>query len=224
MTRRSIPGLAASAVSLAACFGALAWQDRKAPAPPAPTTQPAQSRPDPAKGAAPVGDEQSARAMDAATPGAAHKRLAKLSGDWEIVTRIVPPGATEEDGMETKGRCNMRIELDGRFVHETGVGEMMGVPTRDFKLWGFNNGSGKYEGVWTWTFSTGLLYVNGESKDDGKTIEWLAHYDDQDGKRQEFRILTTFKDDDHFSQKIYGGKMPDGSPGPTMYVSYSRKK
>ena len=74
------------------------------------------------------------------------------------------------------------------------------------------------------TLSTGLLHMDGESKDDGRTIEWNAWYDDETGKRAEFKVKTAIADDDHFTHTMFGGKLADGSPGPTMTASYSRKK
>jgi len=114
--------------------------------------------------------------------------------------------------------------LDGRFLHENGAGDMQGQTVRSFKVWGYDNNTKKYEGTWTWTLSTGLLHVSGESKDGGKTIDSNAWYTDEGGKKAEFKVQHTFTDDDHFSIKMYGGKMPDGSAGPTMTSKFTRKK
>lgn len=181
----------------------------------------AQAKPDPAKGAAPKSEPEMEAAMAAMMPGPMHGRLTALAGDWETRSRLEMAG---QEPAESSGTATLKAELGGRFIHETGRGEMMGMPTEHFKLWGYNAGSKKFEAVWTWTMSTGLLSMVGETKDDGKSIEWKAWFDNEVGVREDFKALTTFVDDDHFTVKLYGGKMPDGTPGPTMLVEYSRKK
>ena len=159
--------------------------------------------------------------MKAMRPGPQHERLMKLAGDWTVETTMEMPGTPPE---KSSGTATLKPALDGRFIHETGAGQSMGMPTQHFKVWGYNNGSKKYEAVWSWTLGTGMLYMNGESKDDGKTIEWKAWYDNESGVREEFKATTTHTDADHFSVKLHGGKMPDGSPGPVMIANYTRKK
>jgi hypothetical protein len=189
---------------------------------PAEPAKQATTRPDTSKGAVAKAADAEAAALAAMMPGPAHARMARLAGDWSIETSMSMPGGGEPT--KSAGTASIAMALDGRFVHETGVGEMMGMPVHSFKQWGYNVGSKKYEGVWSWTLSTGLLQLAGESKDDGKTIEWRAGYDNEFGKREEFNVTMTFADDDHFTVKIHGGKMPDGSPGPVMEAKYSRKK
>lgn len=188
-------------------------QQEKKPAP--------QTQPDPSKGAAPKNDAEMDAAMAAMTPGPIHAKLAKLAGEWEVTSRFEMAG---QDPVETKGAATIKSELGGRFLHETASGEMMGMPTQEFKQWGYNNGSKKFEAVWSWTMSTGFLYMSGQSKDDGATIDWTAWYDDETGKKEEMKAQTTITDENQFKTKLFGGTMPDGSAGPTMIITYTRKK
>lgn len=165
--------------------------------------------------------EAAAAEGDATNPGSIHAKLMKLAGSWETATTFEMAG---QPATKSKGAVSIAEALDGRFVQETGSGEMEGMPVKDFKMWGYNGGSKKYEAVWTWTLSTGFLYLNGESKDGGKTIQWKAWFDNESGEREDFEATTTFTDDDHFSTKLYGGKLPVGSAGPVMLTEYSRKK
>lgn len=203
-------------------------QPEKPSQPPKPATPPAAkpdapqpAKPDPAKGAAPKNDADEAAAMASMNPGPVNEKLQKLAGQWDTVTRLEMAG---RDPAESKGAETIAGALGGRFLQETGTGQMAGMPTQSFKMWGYNNGSRKYEAVWSWTMSTGFLHMAGESKDDGKTIDWKAWFDNEIGVREEFKCLTTFTDADHFTVKIYGGTMPDGDPAPTMTTIYSRKK
>lgn len=188
---------------------------------PAQDARPAQAKPDPARGAAPKSDPAMEAAMAAMAPGPVHAKLMALSGDWETRSRLEVAG---QEPVDSPGTATLRTALGGRFIHETGQGEMMGMPTEHFKIWGYNAGSKKYEAQWSWTMSTGLLSMVGETRDDGKTIEWKAWFDNEVGVREDFKALTTFIDENHFTVKLFGGKMPDGSPGPTMLIDYTRKK
>jgi hypothetical protein len=189
-----------------------------APRPAAPSEKPA---PQPEKGK-PAGMDDKMQEMDEATKtGPEHARMARLAGNWDVVTTIegagMPPSKTNDTSTITS-------ELGGRFVHERSRGEMMGQPVESFKMWGYNNGTKKYEGVWTWTMNTSVLHVTGDSKDGGKTIDWNAWYQAKPDKREEFKVHYTFADDDHFTVKLDGGKIPDGSPGPVLTSVYTRKK
>ena len=180
-----------------------------------------QQQPDARNGAAVKNPQEMEAAMKAMMPGPIHARLNKLAGDWETLTRVEVAG---QPPSETRGTATIKSALEGRFLHETGSGEMMGMPAQHFKMWGYNNGSKRFEATWTWTLSTGFLHMEGETRDDARTINWKAWFDNETGLREEFKALTTITDDDHFSTRIYGGKMPDGSPAPTMNITYTRHK
>ena len=66
--------------------------------------------------------------------------------------------------------------------------------------------------------------MTGASEDEGKTIKFTASFENEIGVKETFNITYRMADDDHFSIVLDGGKMPDGSPGPTMETTYTRKK
>jgi hypothetical protein len=213
MTAALLAAAGASAAAFQPTSAPKSQPGGKAPQPP---IKPAQ----PPTGAPPM-DEQTQQMLKDMQPGPEHVRLQKLAGDWTTETTM--------EGMpqpvpKTAGTEKISSSLGGRFLHEQGTGEMMGMPMESFKVWGYNNGSHKYEATWTWTMSTSLLHMTGESKDGGKTIDWQAWFEGAGGKREEFKCQHAFTDDDHFTVKMYGGKMPDGTPGPTMTSVYTRKK
>lgn len=186
---------------------------------PAPTAQPERPAAPKATEPAKAADEAAAEGDD--QPGPAHARLMKLAGNWKVTVKLEMDGIPP---MESTGSMKVSAELGGRFLHERGGSEAAGQQTEEFKMWGYNNASKKYEGVWTWTLATGLLHLTGESKDDGKTIDWEAWYYNRSGNKEEFKVQHAFTDDDHFSVKLFGGKLQDGTPGPTMNISYARNK
>lgn len=204
-------------LGLAGGTWALAQPDKVSP-----PTPPAPAAPDMGDLPPGVSPEEMKKMMAAMTPGKVHARLASLAGRWAVETTITFPGP-QARVETTRGEETVSMMLDGRFVQQVGTGEMMGQPVKNFKMWGYNNGSGRYEGVWAYTMSTGLLHLGGASADDGQTIEWDAWFDNEMGVREEFKVRTTLTDADHFTVEFYGGKMPDGSEGPRMLQRYTRK-
>jgi len=159
-------------------------------------------------------------------PGPEHERLIKLAGEWDVLTTLEGPGAPPT---EATGSATFTSAIGGRFLHETGGGEMAGFDTQHFKSIGYNNGSKKYEAVWSWTMSTGFLYLSGASHDEGKSIDWEAWYDNERGERQELSARHLFVDDDHFTVELCGaataaaegGELPQA--GPRMIMNYTRR-
>jgi hypothetical protein len=165
-------------------------------------------------------EDGAAAAARAAMPGPVHKQLARLVGDYTTVTKFyVQPGATPS---ESDGTAKITSVLDGRFLMEENTGNMFGQPLKGLRYYGYNNGSKQYEGIWTYTRSTGIMTLTGKSSDDGKTINWTATYDDPRGK-QTLYVVSRQLDDDHLVVELIA-KNPDGKNGPTIETTYTRKK
>jgi hypothetical protein len=159
-------------------------------------------------------------AMKMAMPGPVHQGLARMAGEYTTARKIwMQPGGQP---MESKGTAQLKTILGGRFLHEDATSSMMGIPVQEMRLTGYNNATKRYEGLWAYTMATGMMTLNGSSKDDGKTIDWEASFTDARGK-QTMQAVTRFVDDDHFVIELIA-KMPDGSPGPHFETTYTRKK
>jgi hypothetical protein len=159
--------------------------------------------------------------LQAMRPGPVHKELARLAGDYTTLTRLeVGPGAP---AMESSGTAKLAMILDGRFLREENAGTSMGEPYYGMRLLGYNNGSKKYEGVWTYTMSTGVMSLSGTSPDGGKTIDLTASFDNEVGARQTLQVIQRRLDDDRFVVELKA-KNPDGTEGPTLETTYTRKK
>jgi hypothetical protein len=154
-------------------------------------------------------------------PGPEHAQLGKLAGEWTVTTTMEMGDMPKQ---ESAGTASIKSALGGRFLHETAGGELMGDKTETFKVWGYNSASKKFESVWTWNMNTSLLHLTGDSKDGGRTIEWDVWYQKSPSEREEFKASTSMAHADHFVVKLHSGKMPDGSPGPVMTSTYTRKK
>jgi hypothetical protein len=211
-------------VLVAAVGGAVVLAQQPAGSKPQPTPKPAERVQPPVKSVQPADPaSKPQRVMDGPDQemtGPEHAQLAKLAGDWTVAT-------TMEMGtmkMKSSGTASFKAALGGRFLHQTETGEMQGQKTETFKVWGYNSDSHKFESVWTWTMNNSLLHLTGDSTDGGKTIDWAVWYQKSPTEKEEFKATTTMPDTDHFTVKLFGGKMPDGSPGPVMTSTYTRKK
>jgi hypothetical protein len=170
-----------------------------------------------------ISPEQAA-AMARAQPGPAHAALAKLAGEWTTLTKFSPaPGAPE---MESTGAATLTMTLDGRFLREDWTGEMMGAPTTSSKTIGFNNGSQKYEAVWTYTMSTGMLIGIGQSSDEGKTIAFQGTFDEgpQGGGVSTLYLTLKIASADEFSWELSDAAPGAERRGPVMVTEYKRKQ
>jgi len=206
---------------VAAVGGAVVLARQEGPKP-LPSPKPAERVQPPAKSVQPAEPGMKAQPDDhmQQMPGTEHAQLAKLAGDWTVSTTM-EMGTMKKESTATS---SFKTVLGGRFVHQNETGEMQGQKADSFKVWGYNTDSHKYESVWTWTMNNSLLHLTGDSSDSGKTIEWAVWYQKSPTEREEFKATTEMPDADHFTVKLFGGKMPDGSPGPVMTSTYTRKK
>jgi len=160
-------------------------------------------------------------AVDAATPGPVHAQLAKRAGEYTTVTKFsMQPGGPAN---ESTGTAKLTVILDGRFLMEEDAGMFMGQPTKGIRIWGYDNGAKQYESSWMYTGSTGIMRLTGNSSDGGKTIKFVATFNDESGAKQVFDADLRLLDDDHFAVGLYA-KMPDGKPGPMFDTTYTRKR
>jgi len=151
-------------------------------------------------------------------PGDAHKQLAKMVGDWTTETTLDMGGPAMP---ATKGTAKVTSILDGRFFTEAGDGEMMDMKFASSKMIGYNNATEKYEAVWAYTMSTGMMTMTGISEDDGVTISFDASSEQSPGKRDAVKIVRKWIDDDHFTVELTSEAegMKIG-----MTTKYTRKK
>jgi hypothetical protein len=215
MRMRTRPSLLAGAVVAfaAATVLALAQPEKKPANPPAQPEKKPETPPPPAQ---PPEDE-----MVADAPGAAHEKLMKLAGAYTTASKISMPGA---EPVESRGECTFRSAMGGRFLMQEEKGEEFGQPFESFKMYGYNAQRKKYEGMWSYTGSTAMMTMTGESSDGGKTIAFDAQVDIGQADPMKFDI--TFKEisEESFSITLVA-RAPDGSDsGPTLVATYTRKK
>jgi Protein of unknown function (DUF1579) len=145
-----------------------------APKPAAPAPAPA---PTPAPAAVPADAAPPAAAADgkgllakAAMPGAHHKPLMDLKGNWNLaVTSTADPGATPVQSTATSA---FAIIMDGRYIVESTVGTGPMGPFNGMGIYGFNVIGNEYENVWLDNTSTAMWKSTGTWDDATQSFRW----------------------------------------------------
>jgi len=141
------------------------------------------------------------------TPGEPHKLLAKLEGIWTTKSIGWEGG---KQVMESIGTCEQKLILDGRYLRQEYIGDMMGAPFTGINLLGYNNYTKKYESIWIDTMSTAIYYFVGEGSADGRTITQECSYNDPVKGPAVWRSVTGIKDDNTLEFEMFitpkGGK------------------
>jgi hypothetical protein len=155
----------------------------------------------------------------AASPGAEHAQLAKLAGDWTVVTtfQFGPGGPTQE----FQGKAHAKAILGGRFVQFDETAVEFGAGVERQKTWGFNKQSQKYESTWIYTGSTAVMRLCGEAAKDGKSIAGSASFAGDKGAPQDFTWTLVWIDDDHFSTTLVAPAHGKGQSA-TFHAVYTR--
>lgn len=160
--------------------------------------------------------------MEYATPGAPHKALQNLAGNWDATVKSwMAPGAPPE---ESKATSTFTSVMDGRYVEEHVEGSFNGMPFHGQGLYGYDNLQKKYVSTWVDNMGTGMMSGEGSSPDGGKTINWKGSASDpMTGKVSVFR--STFKQlsADQYQLEMFGTG-PDGKESKQMEITYTRKK
>lgn len=155
------------------------------------------------------------------TPGAAHKRFAKFEGSWETNTRAwMEPG---EPPVESKGSCEQKIILGGRYLQQEYQGDMMGQPFTGINLIAFDNHTKKYMSTWIDSMSTGIYFFEGEAGGNSKTITQECRYDDPVKGPSVWRSVTRYVNDNKIEFEMYI-RAKRGKEEKMMEMTVTRKK
>ncbi|BCR04855.1 hypothetical protein DESUT3_19240 [Desulfuromonas versatilis] len=156
-----------------------------------------------------------------ATPGAPHSMLAGMAGSWNTMGRFwMEPGKSP---MESAGRSEQKMVLDGRFLQQQFTGDMMGAPFAGLGYTGYDNHTGKYISTWMDTMGTAIMVFEGTASADGRTINQTASYDDPVQGPMVWRSVTHFIDNNTLEFEMYAtGK--SGREEKMMEITYTRAR
>ncbi|MCC6676420.1 MAG: DUF1579 domain-containing protein [Phycisphaerales bacterium] len=161
---------------------------------------------------------------EAGTPGAMHRRLARMVGEWHGSTRMwMSPG-----GESLTGECVWHVTsvMDGRYIRCEMIGEMPGLGEyRGLGYSGFDNVSGEFVGTWIDNHGTGIMNGAGGLSDDGRTMRWSYSYNCPIRRKpMTVRQVETFPDDDTMSFEMFTTDPASGAEYRCMHIDFRRQK
>jgi hypothetical protein len=166
-------------------------------------------------------EEMMKKAEAACTPGAAHKLLEPLIGDWNAEVKFWM--APDEPPTISKGTAKSTWTLKDRFVQQEFSGEFMGKPFRGIGFTGYDNVRQKYRSVWIDDMSTTMVTSEGDADTGGKVITFGGDYacamtgEKHKESKQIYRILSR---DKHIFEMHDPAR---GDNSKTMEITYTRK-
>ncbi len=156
-----------------------------------------------------------------ATPGAPHKVLASMEGSWNA--KIKSWMEPDKPPAESKGTCEQKMLLGGRFLQQEFTGDMMGSPFNGIGVTGYDNHTGKYVSTWMDSMSTAILVFEGTASTDGRTITQESNYDTPIKGPLKWRSVTRIIDDNTWSFEMFEtGRGRDEQR--MMEITYTRKQ
>lgn len=179
----------------------------------------------PAKPSAPAPDmmEGMKKWVEAATPGAPHKALEPMIGEWELTTKMWMSGPGSP-AMESKGTATARWILGGRYVQSETQGEMMGMPMTGIGITGYDNFKKKYTSFWIDNLGTAMFLSEGSADTAGKVFTFQGKMDEPMTGEKDKPVKHTHR---MVSPDKHVFEMYDLSLGPNakvVEITYTRKK
>ena len=165
-------------------------------------------------------EEMMKKAEAAGTPGAAHKSLEPLVGEWtaEVKSWMAP----DAPPAVTKATAKSSWVMNGRFVQQEFTGEFMGKPFHGVSLTGYDNMKQKYNNVWIDDMHTSLFTSEGEGENGNKVITFEGKYDCPLTGRKDLpmkQVLLIISHDKH----VFEMHDPTKGDAKTMEITYTRK-
>ncbi|MGF1634133.1 MAG: DUF1579 domain-containing protein [Phycisphaerae bacterium] len=148
-----------------------------------------------------------------------HAALKPMVGAFRAETKMPLPDGSF---VTSQGRCVNTLEFGGRFLKQAYEGEFMGQPFKGLGYTGYNNLTGKYEGIWMDEMSTAVYFSTGTYDEASRT--WTFHGEVADpitGKPKAYKHVVTIKDDDHHGFAMYEPG-PDGEMVRSFEINYAR--
>jgi len=160
--------------------------------------------------------------MDYATPGDAHKRMAKDNGVWEEeMTSWQHEGAAP---MKMKMTAEIKSIFDGKYQEAVHKGDFMGMPFEGKSTLAYDNASKEYISTWIDNMSTGIMVMRGNYDEASKTFKMEGEVLDPVSKKmKKMREVITIVDDNTQKMEMYDTGY-DGKEFKNMEIIMKRKK
>jgi len=161
--------------------------------------------------------------MEYATPGEAHKALAKSDGVWTGETTMwmgidAPP-------MTSTSTSTNKMVMGGRYQLSEFKGNFMGMPFEGMSITAYDNYKKKYISTWIDNMGTGIMKMEGTWDEASKSMAMTGKMTDPaTGKECDMREVFRMVDNDHQVMEMYGPDPKTGKEYKTMEIKLTRKK
>lgn len=160
----------------------------------------------------------------AAEPGPEHKALEPLVGNWTYSVKFWP--APGQPPLESKGTCERKWIMGGRFIEERVQGDAMGGPQAfaGLGLIGYDKPQKKYTTAWVDSMTTSITSSFGTADAAGKTFTFNTEtiHPVKGTKVKGKDVIRILGNDQHEMEMFKEG--PDGKEWKSMELKLARKK
>lgn len=158
------------------------------------------------------------------TPGAAHKTLADMAGNWTYASKMweTPDGKAQE----SKGTSSMKMILGGRFLQHDIKGEAMGMPFEGLGFTGYDNIKKKYDTLWLDNMATGVMHGTGSFDATSKTLKDSGQFSCpmSPNKTRDYRGEWKITDKNNMTYSMFGPGPDGGKEYKQMEMVFKRVK
>jgi hypothetical protein len=160
----------------------------------------------------------------AATPGANHKSLVWLVGNWTSTSKWWMMGPAS-DPFPGTGTSEFSWTLDGRFIRQDYKGESMGMPFIGVGYLGYDNVMKAYTQIWMDNTSTSLIMMTGQADKSGKVYTYDGTMSDPatGDPAKKIRMVIKSEGPDKFMFEMHDLTLAEGKTLMGEMV-YTRKK
>lgn len=166
-------------------------------------------------------DETMMRMQEYGTPNENHAVLARLAGSWnaDVTFWMAPDG--EPQTSQSTGEAEMIF--GGRFLEQKFSGLMMGQPFEGRGIYGYDNITEEYNGIWFDNFGTGIMVSKSQYDPQTKTLQEEGSMScPLTNDKRSYRAVTTIVDDDHYTYETFMTDPQTGEEYRSMRIEYSR--
>jgi hypothetical protein len=161
--------------------------------------------------------------MEYATPGEAHKAMAKSNGNWSgqvtMWMAIGAPPATSTSTMVNK------MILGGRYQVSNYTGSFMGMPFEGVSTTAYDNYKKKYVNTWIDNMGSGIMHMEGTWDEATKSITYTGKMTSPaNGRECNMKQVYKIIDDNNELMEMYGPDSKTGKEYKTMEMKLTRKK
>ena len=157
-----------------------------------------------------------------ATPGEAHKMLAKSNGAWNAsITFWEKPGGPAQTAT---GTMENKMVLGGRYQVSHITSKMMGMDFEGMGSTAYDNGKKVMISTWMDNMGTGVMTMQGPWNEASHSATLTGkEYDLSAKKDLDYKEVFTVVDDNTQTLEMYK-PAPDGKEFKCMEIKYTRKK